>query len=468
MRQSSDDVALYLREVRTTVRQVFLPELQSAFAQDAAGLVDRILAHMIVEAESADAVSEEFGRAFSDVLDATGTFDDLRRMAEELAAKPEAPEILTKIAEIERAYLDRVDALRVEVLVDRAVSQGRPGALTVTPEQVTAYLRRRLPRSPDVQVNHLALVPGGRSKETVLVSLDGTTEVPSRLILRKDRLVALLQTRSADEFDILRIVHAHGGVPVPRPYFAERGDHELGEGTFQLMECVPGSKAGEYFPDLAAPRAHEREIGLQIAAALANLHAIPLEHLRGTGLETASKPADRDTVAASVDTFVDRIAGLSGPPCATVPLAARWLSDHIDDVCSSPRTVLLQGDIGLHNMLVDGDKLTAMVDWETAAVGPPAREMAAVWNTATALLPWVDFVAAYKDAGGAEEDYDPKSIAFYRVLAALGGYMTSRMGGHMFRTGTKRDLLTAHSGLDSHFRCTRNLARALADAQEVS
>jgi methylmalonyl-CoA mutase cobalamin-binding subunit len=42
--------------------------------------------------------------------------------------------------------------------------------------------------------------------------------------------------------------------------------------------------------------------------------------------------------------------------------------------------------------------------------------------------------------------------------------MTSRMGGHLFRTGSKRDLLTAHSGLDSHFRCARNLARALADA----
>ena len=28
----------------------------------------------------------------------------------------------------------------------------------------------------------------------------------------------------------------------------------------------------------------------------------------------------------------------------------------------------------------------------------------------------------------------------------------------------KRDLLTAHSGLDSHFRCARNLARALGDA----
>ena len=43
--------------------------------------------------------------------------------------------------------------------------------------------------------------------------------------------------------------------------------------------------------------------------------------------------------------------------------------------------------------------------------------------------------------------------------------MTSRTGGHLFRTGAKRDLLTAHSGLDSHFRAQRNLARTLRDAQ---
>jgi hypothetical protein len=55
-------------------------------------------------------------------------------------------------------------------------------------------------------------------------------------------------------------------------------------------------------------------------------------------------------------------------------------------------------------------------------------------------------------------------VNYYRVLAALGAFMTSRMGGHLFRTGAKRDLVGAHSGLDSQFRCARNLARALGDA----
>jgi hypothetical protein len=76
-------------------------------------------------------------------------------------------------------------------------------------------------------------------------------------------------------------------------------------------------------------------------------------------------------------------------------------------------------------------------------------------------MPWTEFLAAYTVAGGNEDDADPRRVNFYRVFGALGAFMTSRTGGHMFRTGAKRDLLTAHSGLDSHFRCARNLARVL-------
>ncbi len=116
-------------------------------------------------------------------------------------------------------------------------------------------------------------------------------------------------------------------------------------------------------------------------------------------------------------------------------------------------------------MLVDGSRITALVDWEGAAIGPPARELAAAWNAVTALMAWPMFVRAYIDAGGSDEATDPRAISFYRVWQSLAAFMTSRTGGHYFRTGVKRDLLTAHSGLDSQFRCARNLARALADAR---
>ena len=159
-------------------------------------------------------------------------------------------------------------------------------------------------------------------------------------------------------------------------------------------------------------------------------------------------------------------AWLKGPPIVSVPLARQWLLDHIDDVVPTERRCLLQGDVGLHNVLVENGRVTALVDWEAATIGPPARELAAVWPAATALMSWRAFVDAYRAAGGPPEATDPAAVAFYRIFFALGACMTSRAGGDLFRTGAKRDLVAAHSGLDAHFRAQRNLARALEEALE--
>lgn len=228
---------------------------------------------------------------------------------------------------------------------------------------------------------------------------------------------------------------------------------------------MEGSKAGEYFPDLAAPPVeHRRALGEQLAAALAHLHALALDEFTATNLGSGDV-VTAASLTAAIEGMAARIAELSGPPIAAVPLARQWLFDHVADVTPSSRLCLLQGDVGLHNMLVVDDRLTALVDWEAATIGPPARELAAVWPTASALMAWEEFVEAYRGAGGPVEATEPRSVMFYRLFFALGACMTSRTGGHLFRTGAKRDLLTAHSGLDADFRTQRNLARALKDAE---
>ena len=61
-------------------------------------------------------------------------------------------------------------------------------------------------------------------------------------------------------------------------------------------------------------------------------------------------------------------------------------------------------------MLVDGDRVTALVDWEAATIGPPARELAAAWPAATALMEWAEFVDAYRAAGGPPEATDERAV----------------------------------------------------------
>jgi aminoglycoside phosphotransferase (APT) family kinase protein len=512
VRQDPEDRALFYRQLRTTVAGVFAPELTSPTAQDAAALVDRILAEFIVEEEHADALSDEFGGQFAALLGTDGDrsgvaitaqeFVSLRARAADLVGRcadstdPGERAQALALADVERRYLERVDELRRAVLAESGsgpggedVGGGGGGGLghpsgggTVSAERLGAYLRRAS-ASPDLQVTAVEPIPGGRSKETLVVSLQGAPNLPAQVVVRRDRPVGLLQTRALEEFAVLQAVHAHGGVPVPRPLFADEAPVELDEPgdagagsaaggprpTLLVMERVDGTRAGEYFPEIAAPPpAHRRAIGAQLAGALAHLHTVPLSSLGATGLDAGAGTdagATAQTLLAAVDAMATRIEELSGPPIATVPLARRWLIDHVDDVTSPGPLCLLQSDVGLHNMLVDGDRLTALVDWEAAAIGPPARELAAAWPAASALSGWDAFVEEYLAAGGPPEATDPRAVAYYRVFLCLGGTMTSRTGGHLFRTGAKRDLVTAHSGLDAHFRAQRNLARALHDAR---
>ena len=495
MRQPADDRALYYRQLRETIATVFAPELTSAAAKDAVGLVDRILAEFIVEEEWAPALSQEFGAEFESLLDeddvvgdrpSSGAvtperFVELRRLAADIvadgagSANPVERSHCRQLVDVERRFLERVDELRRAVLDEEPTPDAGASSTesSVTSEELAAYLRRRLPDSPELRVIRLDVVPGGRSKETLLVSLAGTIELPAEVIVRKDRPVGLLETRASDEFAILRAVYDHGGIPVARPFFADEAENLSDDGvgggggdggTLLVMERVRGEKAGEYFPDLAAPPAeHRRAIGTQLATALAHLHAVPLDALAGTGLDVHASVSE-ESLSAAVNGMAARIGDLTGPPIAAVPLARQWLLDHIDDVVPSGPLCLLQGDFGLHNTLVEADRVTALVDWEAATIGPPAREMAAAWPAATALMGWPDFVAAYRQAGGSSEATDERAVTYYRVFFGLGACMSSRTGGHLFRTGDRRDLLTADSGLDAHFRAQRNLARALADA----
>ena len=494
MRQPADDRALYYRQLRDTIATVFAPELTSATAKDAAGLVDRILAEFIVEEEWAPALSQEFGAEFETLLDeddvvgdtpSSGAvtperFVELRRLAADIvadgagSANPAERSHCRQLVDVERRFLERVDELRQAVLDEEPTpdAAASPTECSVTGDELAAYLRRRFPDSPDLRVTRLDVVPGGRSKETLLVSLAGTTELPAEVIVRKDRPVGLLETRASDEFAILRAVYAHGGMPVARPFFADDAKNLSDDGATtgrQPARCWSwsGCRARRRASTSPTLPHHRRSTGAPSGRSWRppSPTCTRCRSTRWPGQVSMSHASVTEaSLSAAVNGMAARIGDLTGPPIAAVPLARQWLLDHIDDVVPSGPLCLLQGDFGLHNTLVDGDRVTALVDWEAATIGPPARELAAAWPAATALMDWPDFVAAYRQAGGSPEATDERAVTYYRVFFGLGACMSSRTGGHLFRTGAKRDLLTAHSGLDAHFRAQRNLVRALADA----
>ena len=255
------------------------------------------------------------------------------------------------------------------------------------------------------------MVPGGRSKETLLVSLSGTTELPTEVIVRKDRPIGLLATKASDEFAILRAVHDHGGVPVARPLFADDSDRR--RGTLLVMERVRGEKAGEYFPDLAMPPEEYRHaIGTQLATALAHLHAVPLDTLAGTGLDLDASGQRGIPFGCRATAWPAGSASSAGRPLPPSLWRANGCSTTSTTSSLPVRCPSCRATSDCTTRSSRATRVTALVDWEAATIGPPARELAAAWPAATALMEWPAFVAAYRAAGGSSEATDEWAVTY--------------------------------------------------------
>ncbi len=330
MRQGSAERAMYYRQIRQSLHAEVLPELAGAQAIDTLALIDRLLAQFIVEVEAGDELGTLFGQRLAELLDtgAPTTFANGPEPLAELEARAAKAvefaassdnatrrEVARQLVEAEREYLEAIDERRQGVFAEDLgpVGPTADNGCSITNEALSGYLRERYPDAPEGCVEQATVIPGGRSKETILVTQTGFSELPERIIVRKDRPVGLLATRAADEFAVIKAVYEHGGVPVPEPLFAEESDDRLGEGTLLVMAWVKGVKAGEFFPDLASPVEYRQEIGQEIAASLAHLHAIPLDRLAETGLDPSGTVVTEESIMHAVDAMVGRITELERP-----------------------------------------------------------------------------------------------------------------------------------------------------------
>ncbi|HUD90055.1 phosphotransferase [Sphingobium sp.] len=119
-----------------------------------------------------------------------------------------------------------------------------------------------------------------------------------------------------------------------------------------------------------------------------------------------------------------------------------WLMDNIPDPPGRP--VLLHGDIGFHNFIVDDGRLSAVVDWEFSHIGDPADDVGYVRNTVGNSLDWDDFMAAYRAAGGPE--LDESRVRFFQIWGHVRNLTASQLTTNCFETGKLDELKLGHVG----------------------
>lgn len=190
-----------------------------------------------------------------------------------------------------------------------------------------------------------------------------------------------------------------------------------------LLDAVPGD--GRFA--LIADRDRATAIAQDFMRCLADVHRLDVVEigLAAPGARVA------DHVGAQLDEIDDLIRFRGGTPVAELALALRWLRANIPSY--DGRAVLVQGDTGPGNFMFDGDRVSAIVDWELAHPGDPMDDLAWISLRST-QEPFPDLPERfheYEVLSGHRVDLD--RIRYYRVLAeakvAAMGHGVSRTDG---------------------------------------
>jgi aminoglycoside phosphotransferase (APT) family kinase protein len=99
--------------------------------------------------------------------------------------------------------------------------------------------------------------------------------------------------------------------------------------------------------------------------------------------------------------------------------------------------VLVHGDFNIHNMLADGDDITACLDWEWGHPGDPLEDLNNVRIHVEKYSNWDRFIQHYLAHGGPRVNFDDKVLSYQRCLtngifaAASNRSAWNIAGGHV-------------------------------------
>ncbi|WP_150254472.1 macrolide 2'-phosphotransferase [Nocardiopsis deserti] len=251
-------------------------------------------------------------------------------------------------------------------------------------------------------------------------------------VLRVPRRADVTEGMTAEKrtLDLVAPVLAQDGVAVP--------DWRVRSPELIAYPALPGAPgltltdAGEpvWHMDPASPDYAER-----LGRLLARLHSITPERAGAAGVEVRTPARVRQA-------WRDDIARVSEAFTVSPALTGAWRTWLDDDTCWPERTVMTHGEIYPAHVLLDGEgAVTGVLDWTTARVDDPARDLSAQYGAAGEAMLRAT-LTAYERAGG---HVHPGLAAQARHLwdASPIGYAL-----YALTTGAEADLAAAAAMLD--------------------
>ena len=208
------------------------------------------------------------------------------------------------------------------------------------------------------------------------------------------------------------------GVPEPEVLYVLQDADGIGAGF--LMEWLDGVTLGARIaraPEMAGARSR---LAFQCGQEMARIHGIDLE---ATGLAEALRRVDPgEYLVESWDRYREMPT-----PQPMIDFAGRWLTEQLEGRGPVELT-LVHNDFRNGNVMVDADEgLIAVLDWETAHIGDPMRDLGWMctnsWRFGQRHLPvggfghYEDLFAGYESVAGHPVDRD--RVQYWEVFGSF-------------------------------------------------
>lgn len=278
-----------------------------------------------------------------------------------------------------------------------------PRRAAVSAESFAAYLARKFP-GDGVAVSRFEELVGGFQKTTVLFTLDRPGQPPENLVMRLEKLhekYVILDAGTVDvEYDVVQFIHGQG-IPSAAPKWLETDVSAMGA-PFMVTSHVAGRsiKVTGVDPGLVPPAERLTDATLKsVVETLALVHALPVATLEASPIGHGLRHAGlADNTRATVESWANQRWSGEMMPSPTVELAFDWLRKNVP--ADEDALALVHVDYGLHNILVEDERVSAVLDWESARIGDPAEDLAYLMQSLGPAAKREQLIAWYEAASG--------------------------------------------------------------------
>ena len=245
-------------------------------------------------------------------------------------------------------------------------------------EQIAAGLRGlitdAIPTAHDIVLGNLVRSAGGLSRENWSFDVTWTDDTGSHsypMMLMRDASGTLLKTERAREFSVLKAL-ADTDVPAPKVYWIDEPGQWLGSPSVVMARMT--GHCDYMVLNGSGPIDVRLTLAQTFTSLIAKIHAVDWQ---GHGLASSlGLPQDEPSLHELALWEAEyRKAQLEPHPELDYILA--WLKRRAP---KAEAIVLVHGDFKPGNALVEGDRITAKLDWETAHLGDPLEDLGWVTN----------------------------------------------------------------------------------------